>query len=176
MILGRSIHAFTVLHVAISLVGIVAGLVVLYGMLTSNRMSRWTALFLATTILTSLTGFLFPRVGFTPAQGVGIVSTAVLTATLLALYVFKLEGLWRWIYVVGAVTALYLNVFVLVVQAFQKVPLLHQLAPTQSEPPFIIAQSAVLVIFGVLGYLAAKKFHPATGELDGSVPVRAPGG
>jgi hypothetical protein len=174
MILGLSIHAFTVLHVVISLIGIVAGLVVLYGMINSHETGSWTALFLATTLLTSLTGFLFPRVGFTPAQGVGFVSTIVLTAALLARYVFNLAGPWRWIYVVGAVMALYLNVFVGVVQAFQKVPLLRRLAPTQSEPSFIIAQTIVLVIFGVLGYLAVKRFHPATGRL--AAPVRAPGG
>jgi hypothetical protein len=173
MILGLSIHAFTMLHVVISLIGIVAGLVVLYGMINSHEIGGWTVLFLAATILTSLTGFLFPRVGFTPAQGVGLVSIFVLTAALLAQYVFNLAGPWRWIYVASAVMALYLNVFVGVVQAFKKVPFLQRLAPTQSEPSFIIAQTVMLVIFGVLGYLAVKKFHPMSGRLNGSVPVRA---
>jgi hypothetical protein len=158
MILGLSIHAFTVLHVVIS--GIASGLIVLYGMFNSQRMTVWTALFLATTTLTSLTGFLFPRVGFTPAQGVGITSLVVLAATLLALYVYHLAGAWLWIYVVGAVLALYLNIFVGVVQAFQKLPFLQALAPTQSEPPFIVAQTTVLAIFAVLGFLAMKRFHP----------------
>ncbi|MGC1180704.1 MAG: hypothetical protein WA884_17200 [Methyloceanibacter sp.] len=154
MILGLSIHSFTVLHVVISLIGIVTGLVVLYGMLGAQRMSGWTAVFLAATVLTSVTGFLFPRAGFTPAQGVGIVSLVVLAAALLALYAFRLAGAWRWIYVISATLALYLNVFVGIVQAFQKVPFLQRLAPTQSEPPFIIAQTVVLAIFAVLGYLA----------------------
>jgi hypothetical protein len=160
MILGMSIHTFTVMHVVISLIGIVTGLVVLFGMFGSHRMSGWTALFLATTILTSATGFFFPRIGYTPAQGVGILSLVVLAATVLALYVYRLAGAWRWIYGVGAVMALYLNVFVGVVQAFQKLPVLQTLAPTQSEPPFLITQSLVLAIFVVLGILAAGKFRP----------------
>jgi hypothetical protein len=113
-----------------------------------------------TTTLTSVTGLLFPRAGFTPAQGVGFLSLAVLAVTLLALYLFHLAGTWRWIYVAGAVLALYLNVFVGVVQAFQKLPFLRSLAPTQSEPPFIVAQTVVLVIFVVLGLLAVRRFHP----------------
>jgi hypothetical protein len=161
MILGMSIHSFTVLHVVISLIGIVTGFIVLYGMLGARQMSGWTALFLAATVLTTLTGFLFPRAGFTPAQGVGFVSLVVLAVALLALYAFRLTGAWRWIYVISAVLALYLNVFVGVVQAFQKVSFLQQLAPTQSEPPFIIAQAVVLATFAVLGYFAVKKFHPA---------------
>jgi hypothetical protein len=160
MILGMSIQGFTEMHVVISLIGITSGLIVLYGMFSSRRMSGWTALFLATTILTSATGFLFPRAGFTPAQGVGFLSLAVLAVTLLALYFFHLAGTWRWIYVAGAVLALYLNVFVGVVQAFQKLPLLRSLAPTQSEPPFIVTQTVVLVIFVVLGLLAVRRFHP----------------
>ena len=146
MILGMSTHAFTVLHVVLSLIGIASGLIVLYGMFGSQRMRGWTALFLATTILTSVTGFLFPRSGFTPAQGVGFLSLAVLSLAVLALYVFHLAGAWRWIYVAGAVLALYMNVFVGVVQAFQTLPFLQPLTPTQSGPPFIVATIVALAI------------------------------
>jgi hypothetical protein len=161
MILGMSVSAFTILHVVISLVGVAAGLVALVGMFSSNRLGRWTALFLAATVLTSVTGFLFPISSFTPALAVGALSLMVLAAALLGLYVFHLGGTWRAIYVAGAVVALYFNVFVLVVQAFQKLPFLQPLAPTQSEPPFVVTQVAVLVIFAVLGLFAVKRFHPA---------------
>lgn len=160
MVLGMSVSTFTLLHVVISLVGIVSGLIVLAAMFGSNRLGGWTALFLATTVLTSVTGFMFPRLGFTPAQALGILSLAVLAAALAGLYLFRLVGAWRSIYVAGAVTALYMNAFVLVVQAFQKISFLQPLAPTQSEPPFIAAQAAVLAIFAVLGFVAVKKFHP----------------
>jgi hypothetical protein len=160
MILGLSLQNFTLLHVIISLIGIVTGFVVVLGMLKGERMGVWTALFLVTTILTTATGFLFPRAAFTPALAVGYVSSAVLIVTLLALYVFRLAGPWRWIYVTGALVALYLNTFVGVVQSFQKIPFVQGLAPTQSEPPFIIAQSIVFAIFVVLGYFAIKRFHP----------------
>jgi hypothetical protein len=160
MILGLSIHAFTLLHVVLSLVGIGTGLIALGGMLESRRLRGWTALFLATTILTSVTGFLFPATTLTPAQVVGGISLVVLAAALAALYVFHLRGAWRWIYVAAAMVALYLNVFVGVVQAFQKVPFLHILAPNGSEPPFIVAQTIVLLIFGVLGIVAVRRFHP----------------
>jgi hypothetical protein len=160
MILGMSIPTFTTVHVVISLIGIAAGLWVLAGMLSSNRLGLWTAIFLATTVLTSVTGFLFPVSGFTPAQGVGYLSLVVLAIALAALYVFHLAGAWRWIYVATSVTALYLNCFVLVVQMFQKFPALHALAPNQSEPPFQIAQGLLLLAFIVLGVLAARRFHP----------------
>ncbi|MFM9848157.1 MAG: hypothetical protein ACKVP3_13470 [Hyphomicrobiaceae bacterium] len=159
-----SIPAFTTLHVVISLIGIAAGLLVLAGMLTSNRLSLWTAIFLVTTVLTSVTGFLFPSSGFTPAQAFGYLSLLILAIALAALYVFHLAGAWRWIYVATAVTALYLNCFVLVVQMFQKLPTLNALAPNQSEPPFQIAQGLLLLAFIVLGVLAARQFHP-----DGTV-------
>lgn len=160
MILGLSIYAFTVLHTAISLIGIAAGLVVLWGLLESRRLPGWTALFLFTTVLTSVTGFMFPIKGFTPALAVGAISLAVLAVTIAALYAYHLVGAWRWIYIAGAVFSLYLNVFVAVVQAFQKLPFLSPLAPTQSEPPFIVAQTIVLLLFVALGYLATRKFHP----------------
>jgi hypothetical protein len=159
MILGLSVSAFTILHVVISLIAIASGLVVLLGLLSSQRRRGWTVLFLATTLMTNLTGFLFPIAGFTPALGLGIISTVVLLPTALSLYAFHRAGGWRWVYVVGAVLVLYFNVFVAVVQAFQKLSFLEALAPTQSEPPFLVAQ-AILAIFVVLGFLAVSRFHP----------------
>jgi hypothetical protein len=160
MILGISTSTFTLVHVVLSLVGIFAGLVVLFGMFSSKRLTGWTALFLATTVLTSVTGFFFPLDHLLPSHIVGILSLVVLAVAILALYAYHLAGSWRWIYVAGAVVALYLNVFVGVVQAFQKVPPLSALAPTQSEPPFVITQVAVLVIFIALGVFAVRSFHP----------------
>ena len=162
MILGMSIATFTLVHVVISLVGIFTGLVVVFGMLGSKKLDGWTALFLATTVLTSVTGFFFPFGKILPSHIVGIISLVVLAIAILALYALHLAGPWRWIYVVSAVVALYLNVFVGVAQAFQKVPFLASLAPTQSEPPFLIAQAVVLVIFVVLGIAAVRAFHPPT--------------
>jgi uncharacterized membrane protein SirB2 len=147
----------------LSLVGIASGLIVLFGMIGAKRLDGWTALFLATTVLTSVTGFFFPVAGFLPSHAVGIISLVVLAAALVALYVQRLAGSWRWIYVVGAVVALYLNVFVAVVQAFRKLSFLEPLAPTQSEPPFLLAQLVVMAIFIVLGILAVRRFHPGKG-------------
>lgn len=160
MTLGLSVSAFTTLHVIVSLIGIVSGFIVLYGMLGSQRLDAWTALFLATTVLTSVTGFMFPFNGLQAAHVIGAVSLVVLAAALLALYAFRLAGPWRWAYVVTALLALYLNVFVGVVQAFQKLAFLQPLAPTQSEPPFAVAQLAVLAIFLALGFAAVRRFHP----------------
>jgi hypothetical protein len=160
MILGLSTPTFTLLHVIISLIGIASGFIVLFGMFGSNRLPGWTALFLLTTVLTSVTGFLFPATTLTPGAIFGIISLVVLLAALIALYAFHLGGVWRWIYVGGAVIALYLNIFVLIVQSFQKIPFLHPLAPTGSEPPFLAAEGALLVIFVVLGIFAVLKFHP----------------
>src|SRR4249919_908829 len=161
MIAGLSIESFTILHVAISLIGIVSGLIVLFGMLRARRLPGWTALFLATTVLTSVTGFMFPINGLTPAIVVGVISIVILAIALMALYVKHLSGAWRWIYVTTALAALYFNVFVLIVQSFQKVPALQKLAPTQSEPPFSVTQGVVLVAFLVLGIMAARRFRPA---------------
>jgi hypothetical protein len=160
-ILGLSLSAFTTLHVVLSLIGILAGVVVLCGMLAGKRLLVWTALFLASTVLTSVTGFLFPFSQLLPSHVVGIISLVLLALAVLALYVFRLEGAGRWIYVVSASIALYLNVFVGVVQAFQKLAFLQPLAPTQSEPPFVVTQLAVLAIFIVLTLLAVRSFHPA---------------
>jgi hypothetical protein len=151
---------FLQIHVFISLIGIVSGLVVLYGLLTERPFGGWTALFLAATVLTSVTGFPLPPSGFDPARAVGVILLVLLALAVTALYAFRLAGAWRWIYVASAVAALYLNVFVGVVQAFQKLSFLQPLAPTQSEPPFLVAQLAVLAAFIALGVLAAIRFHP----------------
>ena len=160
MIIGMSEHAFTVLHTIISLVGIFSGLFVLVAML-GGRTSVQTSLFLVSTVLTSVTGFMFPSANFGPPQIVGVISLVVLAFAIAALYLGHLAGAWRWIYVVTAVLALYLNVFVGVVQTFQKVPFFHALAPTQTELPFIVAQGVVLIAFVTLGIAAARKYHPA---------------
>ena len=159
MIAGLSIENFTILHVSISLIAIVSGLVVLFGMLGARRLPSWTALFLVTTILTSVTGFMFPINGLTPAIVVGLMSIVILAIALMALYVKHLSGAWRWIYVTTALAALCFNVFVLIVQSFQKVPALQKLAPTQSEPPFSVTQGVVLVALLVLGTMAARRFR-----------------
>ncbi|MGA9037950.1 MAG: hypothetical protein WB505_20300, partial [Pseudolabrys sp.] len=162
MILGMSVGDFTVLHVVITLVAIGSGLIVVGGMFASHKLPVTTALFLFTTALTSVTGFLFPIQGFTPALGVGIVACLILAVALFALYKEQLEGAWRWIYVITAIVSLYLNVFVLVAQSFMKVPALKALAPTQSEPPFAITQVATLVVFVVITLIALVSFRPAT--------------
>ena len=162
MILGMSVGAFTILHVIITLVAIGSGLVVVGGMLASHKLPVTTALFLLTTALTSLTGFLFPIHGFTPALGVGVLACVILAVALFALYKERLAGAWRPVYVITAIASLYLNVFVLVVQSFAKVSALNALAPTQSEPPFKIIQAAVLVIFILITVIAEVKFRPGT--------------
>ncbi|PWT93051.1 MAG: hypothetical protein C5B56_01375 [Proteobacteria bacterium] len=161
MTLGLSLETFTTVHVIISLIGLVSGFVVLKGLLSSQRLPGWTALFLATTVLTSVTGFGFPFDHLLPSHVVGIISLVLLLLAILGLYVFGLAGAWRWIYVVCAVIALYLNAFVGVVQSFQKLSFLRALAPTQSEPPFLVAQLLVLGLFIVAGIVAARRFHPA---------------
>jgi hypothetical protein len=153
------LSAFTLFHVLLSLVGIGSGFVVLYGLLHSKRLNRWTMLFLTTTVATSVTGFLFPVDHFMPSHGVGIVSLIVLAIGIPALYRFHLAGVWRRVYAISAVIALYLNVFVLVAQLFQKVPLLRAMAPTQSEPPFVAAQLVLLLLFAMLGFRAATNFR-----------------
>jgi hypothetical protein len=159
MILGMSTATYTSLHVLISFVGIGSGLVVIYGFLSGKRLDGINTIFLITTVATSLTGFGFPFDHLLPSHIVGIISLVVLAIAIPARYVFHLADAWRWIYVIGAATALYLNVFVLVVQAFEKVPALKALAPTQKEPPFLVAQLLVLVIYLGFTILAAKRFH-----------------
>ncbi len=157
---GLPTHLFQQIHVALSLIGIVTGVIVLYGLLAGRAFGGWTALFLATTILTSVTGFPLPPFGLDPPRMVGILSLILLVVAVAAYYAFHLGGAWRWLYVVAAMTALYLNCFVAVIQSFAKIPSLHVLAPTQSEPPFLIAQLAVLALFVVLGFLSVRRFHP----------------
>jgi hypothetical protein len=159
MILGMSTGTYTLLHVLISPVGIGSGLVVIFGFLTRKRFDGWTALFLITTVLTSVTGFGFPVDHLLPSHIIAILSLLILAVAISARYVFHLSGAWRSTYVVTAAIALYLNVFVLVVQTFMKVPAVHALAPTQKEPPFLIAQIVVMLIFIGLTILAVKKFH-----------------
>jgi hypothetical protein len=148
------------IHVLLSLIGIISGFVVLYGLLIGRPFGGWTMLFLAATILTSITGFPLAPFGFDPPRVVGVISLVLLALAVAAFYAFRLAGAWRWVYIGSATAALYLNVFVGVVQAFQKLPFLQPLAPTQSEPPFLVAQIAVLVIFVAFGILAVIRFHP----------------
>jgi hypothetical protein len=159
MVLGMSLSTFTLVHVLISLVGIGSGLLVLYGMLIGKRLDGATAIFLVTTVLTSVTGFLFPFERLLPSHIVGIISLVALAVAIVARYARHMAGAWRAIYVVSAVLALYLNVFVLVAQIFMKVPAVHALAPTGKEPPFLVVQFIVMGIFVVLGIFAVKKFR-----------------
>ena len=163
MVLGMSLSAFTMVHVIISLIAIVSGFIVLFGLFGSHRLPGMTALFLITTILTSVTGFLFPFDKLLPSHMVGIVSLIVLAIACFALYVMKLSGPWRWIYTLTAMIALYLNVFVLVIQSFLKIGPLHALAPSvpPSEPPFAVVQGVVLVFFVIAIIGAVRRFRPA---------------
>jgi hypothetical protein len=157
---GIPTDIFLDIHVALSLIGLVFGLIVLYGLLSGEVFGVWTALFLLAMILTNVTGFPLPPFGLDPPRMVGILSLVLLAIAVLAIYVFRLRGAWRWIYVVTAMIALYLDAFVGVIQAFAKLTFLHSLAPTQSEPPFLIVQVIALVIFVALGFLAVRRFHP----------------
>jgi hypothetical protein len=159
MIFGMTLGTYTFLHVLISLVGIGSGLIVMFGLLGGRRLDNWTLLFLVTTALTSVSGFAFPFDHLLPSHKVGILSLVILAAAIPARYLFHLAGSWRWIYVIGAGMALYFNVFVLVVQSFEKVPALKTLAPTQKESPFLIAQVVVLLLFVALIIFATKRFH-----------------
>ena len=160
MTLGLTIAQFTVLHVIISMVAIFAGFVVLGGMFSNARLAGWTVFFLATTILTNVTGFMFPFGGITPGIAVGLLSSLLLILALVALYAFDLRGFWRIVYVVTATLGLYFNVFVLIVQSFQKVSFLTPLAPTGSEPHFVIAHAVTLIGFVALGWMAVRAFRP----------------
>lgn len=163
MILGIfSTSVYTAIHVIISLIGIATGFVALFALAGGHRLAGWTFWFLLFTILTSLTGFGFPITTVTPGIIVGILSLIVLLFAVIALYSFNLGGVWRWIFVVCAAVAQWFNVFVLIVQGFMKVGYLHDLAPTQSEPPFLTAQLAAMALFVVLTVLALRRFHPPT--------------
>ena len=153
--------ALTLLHVAISLAAIIAGIPVVKGLLTGKTVDGWTAVFLATTILTSVTGYLFfPLRPILPSHVVGAISLVLLAIAVTAFYPRQLAGPWRWAYAVTATAALYLNVFVLVVQSFLRVPALNALAPTQTEAPFALAQGCVFVLFAALGTAAVRRFQP----------------
>jgi hypothetical protein len=157
MILGMSMATFTIVHVIISLIGIIAGFVVFTGFIKAERLDGWNALFLLMTVLTSVTGFMFPNSSVTPAMIVGAISLVVLAIAFIARYPMHFAGNWRWVYVVTAAIAQYLNFAVLIIQSFQKLGPLQVLAPTQSEPPFLITQGIVLVLFVVLGILAVRR-------------------
>jgi len=162
MILGMSLEHFTLLHVLICLAGIMSGFVVTYGLLSGKRLDRWTAFFLVTTTLTSATGYLFPFHELLPSHIVGAISLLILPLAIFARYVRRLAASWRRTYVIAVMIALYLNVFVLVVQGFRKIPALKDLAPTGTEAPFKLAQLLVLAVFILLTVLADKRFRPAT--------------
>ena len=163
MVLGMSLATFTLVHVIISLIAIVAGIVAMFGMLGSNRMPGMTAIFLLTTILTNATGFLFPFEGFKPSYVIAGFSLVLLAIACLALYGMKLSGAWRWIYAVTALLSLYFNVFVLVIQSFLKIPTLTALAPGNppSGPVFAVVQGIVLVFFVLMIIGAVRRFRPA---------------
>jgi hypothetical protein len=160
MIFGMTPYTF--FHVLLSLIGIFTGFIALFGMIAGKRLDGWNEIFLLTTAFTSITGFFFPFHGLTPGYIVGVISLVVIAVGIPARYVKHLAGPWRKVYAIAASIALYLNVFVLVAQLFMKVPSLHVLAPTGSEPPFLISQVVVMAIFIVLTIAAAIKFHPET--------------
>ena len=161
MVMGMSLSNFTMLHVVISLLAIACGIVVLLGMLAGKPFDSLTTTFLVTTILTSATGFFFPSTQLLPSHILGVISLIVLAIALVGYFYYELAGNWRWIYIASATVALYLNVFVAIVQAFLKIPALRAMAPTQTEPPFLILQGAALAVFVILGAYAVKTFHPS---------------
>jgi hypothetical protein len=169
------ITALTIVHTIISLIAIGAGAVAVIGLFRGGVSRFWTNLFLVTAVLTSLTGFIFPFAGITPAQITGVLALAILAVVLVAFYRFHLTRAWRWIYAAGMVASLYLLVFIGVVQAFLKIAFLNGLAPTQSERPFVVAQLATLAFFVVVGFMAARRYRPddAATRLDrkGRVPI-----
>jgi len=154
------LQIYTIIHTILSLIAIFTGLIVVFGMLAGNRLDGWTKWFLFTAAATTITGFFFPFHGFTPAIGLGIISLPFLALTIFARYPKQLAGAWRGIYVAGAVICLYFNLFVLVVQSFEKIPALHALAPTQTESPFKLTQLAVLTISALLCIVALIRFRP----------------
>jgi hypothetical protein len=154
------LHIYTIIHTLISLIAIFTGLIVVFGMIGGRRLDGWTKWFLITAVLTTATGFFFPFHGVTPAIILGIISIPFLALTIFARCSKKLAGAWRWIYVVGAVICLYFNLFVLVVQAFLKIPALHAMAPTQTESPFKLTQLIVLAVSVILAIIAVVRFHP----------------
>jgi len=154
------LQIYTIIHTLISLVAILTGFAVLFGLLTGNRIDGWTKWFLISAVATTVTGFFFPFHGITPAIKLGIISSVVLVITIYARYAKHLAGAWRWIYVVGASVTLYFNVFVRIVQSFEKIPALKAMAPTQSEPPFKLTQLVVLALFVILTLVAVIRSRP----------------
>jgi hypothetical protein len=163
--MGLSPSTFTTVHVIFGLLAIFSGSIVVLGMMRAKRREGWTTFFLVMTGATSVTGFLFHSSSFGPPHVIGVISLVTLAVATVARYGYHLEGAWRWTYAASAVLALYLNVFVGIVQAFEKLPVLQPLAPTESEPPFLIIQVVVMVIFIVLGGLAMVRFHPELARL-----------
>jgi len=159
------LHIYTIVHTLISLVAIFAGFVVLFGLLAGNRLGGWTKWFLIAAVATTVTGFFFPFHGITPAIKLGIISSVILVVTIYARYAKHLAGAWRWIYTVGAVLTLYFNVFVGIVQSFEKIPSLNAIAPTQTEQPFKLTRLSVLGLFIVLGFVAAIRSRPEPARL-----------
>ena len=151
---------FTTIHTILSLIWLAAGFPVAAGLIHSRTPAVWTIVFLVTGVLTCVTGFGF-NAPFMPSHAVGILSLIALALAIVGLYLFHLAGAWRWIYAVSMLVAFYFNAFVTVVQAFRKIAFLNVLAPTQSEPPFAVAQLVVLAIFAYLIYAAVKNFRPA---------------
>ena len=164
------LQIYTIIHTLISLIAIFTGVVVLFGLLAGKRLDGWTKWFLITAVATTVTGFFFAFHGLTPAIKLGIISLVVLAVTIYARYPKRLAGAWRWIYVIGAVMTLYFNIFVLIVQAFEKVPALNAIAPTQTEPPFKLTQLVALALFVVLTIVAAIRFRDETS--GSTAPVR----
>jgi hypothetical protein len=154
------LHIYTIVHTLISLIAIFTGVVVVLGMIGGKRLDGWTKWFLITAVLTTATGFFFPFHGVTPAIILGVITVPVLAITIYARCSKQLAGAWRWIYVIGAVMSLYFNLFVLVVQLFEKIPALHAMAPTQTEAPFKLTQLVVLLVSALLAIVAAIRFHP----------------
>ena len=169
-----SITTFTLIHTLISLIAIVAGLVVVGGLMAGARLDGWTGLFLVTTALTSITGFGFPLIRLLPGHYIGVISLILLVAVILARYRKHLEGAWRGLYVVGSVLLLYLNVFILVDQLFKRIPALIVLAPTHQEPPYLLTQLIVLALFVPLGFAAYKRFRPPAVASSRARPVSGP--
>jgi len=155
------LHIYTIIHTLMSFVAIFTGFVVLFGLFAGQRLDGWTKWFLITAVATTVTGFFFPFHSLTPAFKLGIISSIVLVITIIARYPKHLTGAWRWIYAIGAVISRYFNVFVAIVQSFEKIPALHAMAPTQTEPPFKLTQLVVLGLFVLLGTVAAIRFRPA---------------
>lgn len=167
MIVGLSIATFTILHVAITLIAIISGFIIMFALLSSRQPPALTAIFWLFTVATTVTGFMFPLNGFTPAVGTGVVATLFFIAGLIAIYIKKFVGSWRWIYVVTTMVSLYLNVFVLITQAFQKLKFLNPAAPMVGPPfaeptmtQFAIAQGVTIVFFVIFGFFAVRKFRP----------------